>query len=174
MQDEASIIGEVLKSKTCRKILAVLKKGPKTETETSEKLGIPLSTVHYNIEKMLKAGLIKVNSFHYSKKGKEIKHYQLVKKKKVRLFDKSISIILAIIAGISLTIWHFKNITTKSSSQLTEIAKNSYCSSAPETTKAINSTTQIINHTNRLIGILILIGIIALMLLFLWFKKKRS
>ncbi len=170
MQDETSVIGEVLRSKTCKRILEALKEGPKTETEISEGLKMPLSTVHYNIEKIMKAGLVNANSFHYSKKGKEVKHYRLVKKKEIRLFNKtiSISIILTIIAGISVAVWHFTSI--RSNSQLTEIAKNNiYTSSASGTAQTISQA----NHPNLLLGLLIILGIMTFVLLFLWFKKKR-
>lgn len=40
-----------------------------------EKLGIPLSTVKYNLEKLCDAGLVKVERTKYSEKMKEVKIY---------------------------------------------------------------------------------------------------
>ncbi len=73
-------VAEVMASKTCRAILKSLSDGQKTETELSEELYLPLSTVHYNLQKLIRSHLIEAGSFHYSKKGKEINHYQISKK----------------------------------------------------------------------------------------------
>jgi DNA-binding transcriptional ArsR family regulator len=74
-------ISKVVNNKTCKKILKYLaNRDHATETEISNELKIPISTVHYNLSELSKAGLVSVKEYHYSKKGKEILHYQLSNK----------------------------------------------------------------------------------------------
>ena len=68
-------VAEVISNKTCRKILELLSQRSMTESQISEELGVPISTIHYNIQKLLDSGLIESKEFHYSKKGREINHY---------------------------------------------------------------------------------------------------
>lgn len=79
-QNEAKKLAQVINNDTCRKILNFLAKKDATETELAEKLKIPISTVHYNLQNLLQAGLVKAEEFHYSKKGKEVNHYSLTNK----------------------------------------------------------------------------------------------
>ena len=65
---------------TCRKILNFLADNDATETEISEKQNIPISTVHYNLQQLIKGGLVVSEEFHYSEKGKEVQHYKLANK----------------------------------------------------------------------------------------------
>ncbi len=78
---KAKKLAQVLSNDTSRKILDYLsKKDDATETEISEKMEIPLSTVHYNLKQLVEANLVNADEFHYSKKGKEILHYTLSNK----------------------------------------------------------------------------------------------
>ena len=43
-------------------------------------MNLPLSTVHYNLQLLLKAGLVSADNYHYSEKGKEVLHYKLSNK----------------------------------------------------------------------------------------------
>src|SRR3989338_728505 len=51
-----------------------------TEAKISETLQLPISTVHYHLQKLQEAGLILVEEFHYSPKGREVNHYKLANK----------------------------------------------------------------------------------------------
>jgi len=73
-------IAEAINNDTGRKILDYLAKKECTESELSEELHIPISTVHYNLKQLVDANLVIVDEFHYSKKGKEINHYKLANK----------------------------------------------------------------------------------------------
>jgi len=73
-------ISNVISNESCRKILDFLSEKEATESEISEKLNIPISTVHYNLQQLVEAGLVSADEFHYSKKGKEISHYKLANK----------------------------------------------------------------------------------------------
>jgi DNA-binding transcriptional ArsR family regulator len=79
--EKAGSISKVVNNKSCKRILKYLaNKDHATETEISEELKIPLSTVHYNLSELGKAGLVSVTEYHYSKKGKEMLHYKLSNK----------------------------------------------------------------------------------------------
>src|SRR3989338_1552378 len=73
-------IANVISNDSCRKILDFLAEKEATESELAEKLQIPISTVHYNLQQLTKAGLVSGEEFHYSKKGREIVHYKLANK----------------------------------------------------------------------------------------------
>lgn len=73
-------LAQVISNETSRVILDLLSKKDATETEISNSLKLPLSTVHYNLQNLLKAELVKIEEFHYSEKGKEINHYKLSNK----------------------------------------------------------------------------------------------
>jgi DNA-binding transcriptional ArsR family regulator len=79
-EDKAKKLAQVITNDTCRIILDYLAKKSATETEIAEKLNLPLSTVHYNLQNLVDAKLVNVDEFHYSKKGKEINHYSLSNK----------------------------------------------------------------------------------------------
>lgn len=54
----SSLIAEVLANKSCRKILGLLTERELSESELSSQLAIPLTTVGYNVKKLIAAGLI--------------------------------------------------------------------------------------------------------------------
>src|SRR3989344_665255 len=73
-------VSNVISNESCRKILDYLADKESSESEISEKLKLPISTVHYNLQQLMEAGLVSADEFHYSKKGKEISHYKLANK----------------------------------------------------------------------------------------------
>jgi DNA-binding transcriptional ArsR family regulator len=77
---KAKKLAQIVSNDSCRKIIDLLAEKDYSETEIAEKLDIPISTVHYNLTHLIKAGLVVVDEFHYSKKGKEINHYKLANK----------------------------------------------------------------------------------------------
>jgi len=79
-ENKAKKIAEVINNDTARKIIDHLAKKDATESELSTELKIPISTVHYNLKQLQDAGLVIVEEFHYSKKGKEVNHYMLANK----------------------------------------------------------------------------------------------
>ncbi|OYT38350.1 hypothetical protein B6U82_00070 [Candidatus Pacearchaeota archaeon ex4484_31] len=78
--EKAKAIGEVISNETARKILKLLAKKNATESEIAKELNLPLSTVSYNIKKLLECKLIEVNGFYYSEKGNKVNVYRLAKK----------------------------------------------------------------------------------------------
>jgi len=78
---ETKRIANIVGNESCKKILDFLsQKEDSTESEISKKLDIPISTVHYNLNQLMRSGLVNVEEFHYSKKGKEVNHYKLANK----------------------------------------------------------------------------------------------
>jgi hypothetical protein len=62
------------------KVLEILTDKPMSATDVAEKLGMPLTTVKYNIDALVEVDLIKVKQTKWSKKGREIKIYEPVQK----------------------------------------------------------------------------------------------
>lgn len=73
-------LAETITSETSRKILSHLVEKEETEANMAKLLNLPISTVHYHLQKLKEANLITVEEFHYSKKGREVLHYKLANK----------------------------------------------------------------------------------------------
>lgn len=73
-------VSNVISNDSCRKILDYLSNKEATESDIAKKLELPISTVHYNIQQLMETGLIAAEEFHYSEKGKEVRHYKLANK----------------------------------------------------------------------------------------------
>ena len=73
-------LAETITSNTSRNILNYLTEKDDSEANISKELKIPISTVHYHLQKLQEAGLVIVEEFHYSKKGREVNHYKLANK----------------------------------------------------------------------------------------------
>ena len=73
-------LAETITSDTSRKILNYLADNNDSEQNIAKSLNIPISTVHYHLQKLQEAGLVIVEEFHYSTKGREVNHYQLANK----------------------------------------------------------------------------------------------
>jgi DNA-binding transcriptional ArsR family regulator len=73
-------IANVVSNDSCKKILDFLADKDATESELAEKLKIPISTVHYNLQQLMDAGLVTADEYHYSEKGREVNHYKLANK----------------------------------------------------------------------------------------------
>lgn len=78
--EKTKAIANTVSNSTCKKILEFLAENDGTETEISKTLGIPISTVHYNLKQLLEARLVEWDNYHLSEKGKEVKHYTLANK----------------------------------------------------------------------------------------------
>ncbi len=79
-EDKAKDIAEIMSNKTSRKIIDYLKEKEATETEISEKLNTALSTIHYNLQKLVKAGLVDIKNFYWSSKGNKVHIYKATNK----------------------------------------------------------------------------------------------
>ncbi len=79
-EEKAKRLAQVISNESCRKILDALADKDMTATGLSKKLDVPISTVHYNLQNLVKGGLVVCEEFHFSKKGKEVNHYKLASK----------------------------------------------------------------------------------------------
>lgn len=68
-------ISQIISNDTARNILEVIASQPLSASEIAEKLAIPLTTVQYNVEKLIDAGLVKVERTKYSEKMKPMRIY---------------------------------------------------------------------------------------------------
>ncbi len=73
-------IAETITSDTSRKILNYLTEKEDSEANIAKELNIPISTVHYHLQKLMEAKLVVADEFHYSEKGREVNHYKLANK----------------------------------------------------------------------------------------------
>jgi len=79
--EDSKNLGEVISNKTSKKILDCLSsKNDVSETNLAKELNLPLSTIHYNLEKLKEAGLITAKLFKWSEKGNKIHLYSLANK----------------------------------------------------------------------------------------------
>ena len=115
-------VSNVISNDSCRKILDYLSSKDATESELAEKLQIPISTVHYNLQQLMETGLINAEEFHYSKKGKEVSHYRLANKYIIISPKKTFGIkeklreilpVLLIISGAAAILHLFSNYFSK-------------------------------------------------------------
>ena len=78
---KAQDIANIVNNKSSKKILDFLADcNDSTESEIAKRLNLPISTVHYNLQQLVKTELVVIEEYHYSKKGKEINHYKLANK----------------------------------------------------------------------------------------------
>jgi len=79
-EDKARKLARVMANPTCTRILDHLAQKETTESAMARELGIPISTVHYDLQQLVQAKLVVVEEFHYSPKGREVNHYKLANK----------------------------------------------------------------------------------------------
>ncbi len=75
--DRAKKVAQLLGNDTARRIMDAVSDKSKSETALGKELGLPLSTVHYNVQRLQEAGLVRSDEYTYSEKGKEVRHYKL-------------------------------------------------------------------------------------------------
>jgi DNA-binding transcriptional ArsR family regulator len=75
--ERAQKIAKAMGSQTASDILQILGDGPRSLTDITDRLHIPMNTAKYHIENLLDAGLIAVEQTKYSIKGREVKIYTL-------------------------------------------------------------------------------------------------
>jgi DNA-binding transcriptional ArsR family regulator len=76
-EERAQKIAKAMGSQTASDILRLLAVGPKSLTDITDTLAVPMNTAKYHVENLLDAGLILVTDTKYSVKGREVKLYSL-------------------------------------------------------------------------------------------------
>lgn len=80
LSEDSKKITQILSNDKAMKVLEILTDKPMSATDVAEKMGMPLTTVKYNIDALVEVDLIKVKQTKWSKKGREIKIYEPVQK----------------------------------------------------------------------------------------------
>ncbi|MDD1694337.1 MAG: helix-turn-helix domain-containing protein [Methanoregula sp.] len=75
--ERAQKIAKAMGSQTAGDILQLLADSPKSLTDITERLSLPMNTAKYHVENLLDAGIISVGETKYSVKGREVKIYSL-------------------------------------------------------------------------------------------------
>ncbi|EHR79086.1 ArsR family transcriptional regulator [Thermococcus litoralis DSM 5473] len=110
--EKAKELAQILANETSLLILGLLQEKTLSMSEIARELGIPMSTVSYHIDKMVRVGLVEIAGKKYGKRLQEVKLYRAaskpilllprgmpVKKRFLRVFEK-IQIISLGIAGL--------------------------------------------------------------------------
>lgn len=80
-ENKSKELAKVIGNDTSRKILDYLGgQEDVSEAVLAKELGIPVSTVHYNVKHLLGSGLIESKEFKWSEKGKKIDLYNVARK----------------------------------------------------------------------------------------------
>lgn len=75
--ERAQKIAKAMASPMAGDILQILAEGPRSLTDITDKLSIPMNTAKYHVENLLDAGVISIADTKYSIKGREVKLYSL-------------------------------------------------------------------------------------------------
>ncbi|GAB7016137.1 ArsR/SmtB family transcription factor [Methanogenium cariaci] len=75
--ERAKKIGKAMASTTASDVLSTLSENELTLSELSEQMGQPITTLKYQIENLLDAGLVDIVRTRYSEKGRVVKVYGL-------------------------------------------------------------------------------------------------
>lgn len=86
---KSKAITQTVSNDTAMEIMELLADGPLSTTKVAERLGIPLTTAQYNIEKLMEADLVKIVKTKYSEKGREVKLYEAMNRAIIILPGKS-------------------------------------------------------------------------------------
>ena len=183
--DKIKKVSNVISNDSCRKILDYLSSKEATESELAEKLQIPISTVHYNLQQLMETGLISAEEFHYSKKGKEVSHYKIANKyiiiapKKtfgIKEKLKSILPVALIAAGAAGVIQLISNYFTKTSVAQDFVAKSSVAERALEAPVALTQAAppQTVSTILQNIALWFLAGALFALLIYLIISSLRK
>ena len=75
--ERAQKIAKAIASPTAGDILQLLAENPKSLTDITDRLALPMNTAKYHVDNLLDAGVISVADTKYSVKGREVKIYSL-------------------------------------------------------------------------------------------------
>jgi DNA-binding transcriptional ArsR family regulator len=80
LNEDSKKVTQALSNDKALKMLEILADKPMSATSLSEKMGLPLTTIKYNLDSLIEADLIKVKETKWSQKGREVKIYEPVQK----------------------------------------------------------------------------------------------
>lgn len=107
LDEDSKLILEALNNDTARKILEALSDGPLSISQLSSLLSAPMTTIQYNIDKLLKTGLIRVSFKKFSEKRRVVEYYEpedklivIVPKKPKNVLKESLFILSALLLSV--------------------------------------------------------------------------
>ncbi|MGA7896712.1 MAG: helix-turn-helix domain-containing protein, partial [Candidatus Nanoarchaeia archaeon] len=169
-------------SKTCKNIIGYLAENKEaSEKDLSDKLGIPLNTVEYNIKKLVESGFVqKRKNFFWSRKGKKITMYEVSNKSiiishKKPTKEKIKSIVPAVIltAAGTLAIWAYGKVSSSLASCNSSLREgstacvyNSASVGAPVASSALQTVSSVANTVPYQVWLWFLIGGLVSILIF--------
>lgn len=145
---KAKKITNLVNNESSRKILNILSEKEATESEISRELKIPISTVHYNLEQLKKAGLVNWENYHYSEKGREVRHYKLVNKYIIiapstdKSFLDKIKTLFPALIVTTIASGFIYNLTNKTPQNTLEVAKDRAMNIAIEEAPKVATASQ--------------------------------
>ena len=193
-EPEAKEVHEVLSNKTCKRIIKYLTdKDHAAESEIAKALKIPISTVHYNLQKLKKSRLVVVETFHYSKKGREVDHYKLANKyiiisptpvKDIASVFKNLLPVGLLLAGVGVVIEFFTRTTATTNmfseavpeamAQTASVAAADVAQRAVELTPAVEQMSQPLLSTPALWFFIGVVTTLLLLAIFYLIRKRRQ
>lgn len=181
-------IAEIISNSTCKKIIDHLTIKDATESEISKELNIPISTVHYNLKQLVDSGLVVIEEFHYSKRGKEVNHYKLANKYIIiapktddnsssRFMEalKSVLPITIITAGVSSILYGINRLSFNMSHSFSKASEETTLMAA-KSFDAQMVTVSSPPATQSGIGGWIIVGVFSVLIIYFlyeWVKKKN-
>lgn len=165
--ENSKYVAGVINNKTCKKILDFLAENKEAnEKELSEKLNIKINTIEYNLQKLVKSGLVeKSKNFFWSTKGKKIIMYKLSNKQILispKKFIKGIIPAFIGVAFLSFLIKVFSENLSKTNPNIRLDSAKTYA------VKPIESSSNIVSNTPEIWPWFLLGGLIALSIVLLW------
>nr|WP_297548063.1 winged helix-turn-helix domain-containing protein [Thermococcus sp.] len=166
-------LAQVLANEKAMAILRLLRERELSISEISKELKMPMSTVSYHLDKLLRVGLVEVSGRKYGKRLQEVKLYRAssrpilllprpAKQEKTMPFDRLKVITLSIATGLSLLVyWLSKKHYTGSKAQTETI--RIFSKGAPSQPSS----------TGSYIPIILALATFALVASIGWFVKKR-
>jgi len=181
-------VAKVISSDTSRKILDELSKKRMSMSEISEALGLPISTVQYNMDMLKQAGFVVDTAYRYSDKGKKILYYEPAKKVVVfapkgeekTILEKIKLLFIPLIFGIAaISSWLFGSgkmavselATEAASAPLNEVAAGA---AVPMCRDAIPQIISVPESFIFMSGLFLGLAIISLMIIIWRWKLERQ
>jgi len=181
MDDEKiTQIAEILSNQTCKRILDYLAEKDASEGDISRDLNLAISTVEYNLNKLIDAGLVRAGkNFFWSVKGKKIKTYGLANKKIIistkRSFGSMIASILAggVILGAVRLFMNYNDVQSLGGTEVMDNAAEKFAYSPAPTSEIATRSFESLSYFND-IFIWIIVGLVIGALGFFLFKKLKG
>ncbi len=143
--ERAKELAQILSNEKALSILKLIEERPRSISEISRELGIPISTVSYHIDRMLKVGLVEVAGKKYGKRLQEVKLYRASSKpililpggkKKHRTWEKLRVINLAVSAVASTGMYFAVKLLMGGSEEQSETVRTLTVKTAKEASKS--------------------------------------